>query len=90
MDDKTTNRRIIKLGGKLYSLLYKTHDKLTDKKLLGTITTEEEKLLEGIRRDIESCDKHLIDFYQSKIDKYQELLEQINLINCKLPVDKYG
>jgi len=64
---------------RLHDLLYNAHDELTDKKLLGTITIEEERLLEDIRNDIESHNgyKHLVDFYQRKIDIYKELLEQI-------------
>jgi len=65
--------------GILHDPLYKIHDELTDKKLLGMITKEEERLLEDIRNDIEfrNGDMRLAEFYQHKIDIYKELLEQI-------------
>lgn len=76
----TINGTTVELEGDiLCDILYKIHDKLTDKKLLGTITVEEEKLLEEIRNDIEfrNGDKHITDLYQRKIDGYKELLKQI-------------
>lgn len=59
--------------------LYNIHDELTDKKILGTITHEEEAQLEKIRNKLEFYpdEKKFIDLYEDKIDKYQELLEQI-------------
>lgn len=62
--------------------LYKIHDKLTDKKLLRTITVEEEKLLEKIRNEIESHngDRDLTNLYEDRINKYKELLTEIERI----------
>jgi hypothetical protein len=59
--------------------LYNTHDELTDKKVLGTITHEEEVQLEKIRDKLESYsnEENFINFYENKIDNYQELLKQI-------------
>ncbi|MEA3293966.1 MAG: hypothetical protein U9P81_03175 [Euryarchaeota archaeon] len=59
--------------------LHSLHDELTDKKILGTITLEEEIKLEHIRNELESQDNiSRIDFYKTKIDKYQEILNKIN------------
>lgn len=58
--------------------LYKFHDDLTDKKLLGTITINEEKKLEEIRDRIEFYNENeFIEIYDDKINKYQELLKEI-------------
>lgn len=59
--------------------LYNTHDDLTDKKIIGTITHEEEVQLEKIRDKLESYpnEENFINFYENKIDKYRELLKQI-------------
>lgn len=76
----SSSGEIIRLeDDRLDNFLYKTHDELTDKKLLGIITKEEERLLEDIRNDIElrNGDIRLADFYQRKIDIYKQLLEQI-------------
>ena len=60
--------------------LYDIHDKLTDKKILRTITPEEEKKLEELRKKLESQNKDFIDLYQYHIDVYQGILNKIRLI----------
>lgn len=57
---------------------YKFHNDLTDKKLLGTITIDEEKKLEEIRDRIEFYNENkFIEIYDDKINNYQELLKEI-------------
>lgn len=75
------DRNVIKLESKYIGnikTLHNLHDELTDKKILGTITLEEEIKLEHIRNELESQDISRIDFYKTKIDKYQEILNKIN------------
>lgn len=70
--------------------LFKIHDELTDKKLLGTITTEEEKQLEKIRNDIEcyNGDIVLINIYENRIEKIKELLEKIKILKGEMKMKK--
>ena len=65
--------------------LYKIHDKLTDKKILGTITCEEEAELEEVRRKLESSvEKGFINFYETQIEKLNELCYQLEELKKEL------
>lgn len=65
--------------------LYKIHDELTDKKILRTITHEEETELEEVRRKLESSvEKGLINFYETQIKKLKELSGQLEELKSEL------
>ncbi len=69
--------------------LYKIHDKLTDKKILGTITNEEEAELEKVRLKLESdIEKGFMHFYETQIEKLKELL--IQLEEFKIELNNYN
>jgi hypothetical protein len=65
-DDKNDNIDV--------NALYNIHDELTNKKLLGILTQQEEIKLEKIRDALESQDKNLIKFYEKKIEAYEKFL----------------
>ncbi len=58
--------------------LYKIHGELTDKKLMRTITPDEEDILRQIRDKLD--DKDAIECLNKQIEKYEEILEKIKLI----------
>ncbi len=60
--------------------LYARHGVLTDKKLLETITAEEERELERVRKVLDSHEQGTINFYEKKIKGYQGLLTEIEKI----------
>lgn len=64
--------------------LHDIHGKLTDKKILGTITPEEEKELEDVREKLESHNKGLIYFYKDKIDAYRRIYGKIQSIRKEM------
>lgn len=66
--------------------LYKIHDELTDKKLLGTVTPEEESQLCQIRRKMESntVNEEFVELYKYKINAYQELLCELKDLKRQL------
>ena len=65
--------------------LFDIHDKLTDKKILGTITHEEEAELEKVRLKLESeVERNLINFYGTQIEKLKELLSQLEEFKIEL------
>jgi|GEM_PF-5422165 len=72
-----------KSGGNL-AVLYKIHDYLTDRKILKTITTEEERQLQEVRSALESNEQGLTAFYENKIAGYQKILEEIKNIEAEL------
>lgn len=72
--------QIVKLDD--LDVIYKMHDELTDKKILGTITPNEEDILEQIRNKLD--DKDLIESLNIQIEQYEEILEKIKLLNAKL------
>lgn len=72
--------QIAELNG--FEKIYKIYDELTDKKLLGTITPDEEDILEQIRNTLD--DKDDIESLCMQIAKYEEILEKIKLLNIKL------
>lgn len=62
-------------------VLYKMHDELTDKKILGTIAPGEEDILEQIRNKLD--DKDLIESLNIQIEKYEEMLKKIKLLSVE-------
>lgn len=61
-----------------FETMRKIYDELTDKKLLGTITSDEEDILEQIRNNLN--DKDDIESLSIQIAKYEEILEKIKLL----------
>lgn len=86
----TTTNKVDNTNNDCISFIYEIHDYLTDKKLLGTITVEEEELFQDIRSIIESFveDKYFILFYEDKIQKYKEMLKELKKIENLLEMLK--
>lgn len=62
--------------------LYKIHNELSDKKILGTITREEEDILNQVREKLD--DKNAIESLDKQIEIYEEILKKVRLLNDKL------
>jgi hypothetical protein len=64
-----------------FEKIHKIYDELTDKKLLGTITPDEEDALEQIITTLD--DKDDIESLSAQIAKYEEILEKIKSLRAK-------